>query len=243
MIINKRAKTLSLRLSLSASLSVCLWGAGLVTMATTSNGEANKGSVSLSLSVCLSLARSQPRLLLCSFHSEPAALKDFGMRVVFNHETREFWDLRGNLVVTDGWFAAVLWIWARCESSVLVCVCVCEWWHTSQTRRHASVHHVLVVLTFLSFCPALTLSAAAVWPEGRGLIAEGAGSGVEPPPLIQSFSVRTVVMALSCPALTGHLLWPVCPLTPQWPLTLQREGSVRNRDGRRVSAEILHTIS
>jgi len=38
-----------LYLSLSLSLSVCLWGAGLVTMATTSNGERPIKEASLSL--------------------------------------------------------------------------------------------------------------------------------------------------------------------------------------------------
>jgi len=50
--------------SLSLSLSVCLWGAGLVTMATTSNGEADKGSVSLSLCV---LSAAAPVQMLCVY--------------------------------------------------------------------------------------------------------------------------------------------------------------------------------
>lgn len=182
-------------------------------------------------------------------------MKDYRIRVVFYHEMREFWDLGGNLAVTDILFKDVFWIRAHCGLSVLVfTACVCEWWHTAstiylrvntQTRRRVSlppsVRYVAVVLTLLWFCPALTLYAAAVWLKGRGLVNTGVESGAWPSPLIQSFSVRSVITALNCPALTGHLLSPVCPLTPQWPLTLNREGSMKNGDGRRVS--VVHTIS
>lgn len=83
-----------MNLSLSLLVCLCLWGAGLVTMATTSNGEANKGK---HLSLFLSVHSLHLSLSLCPFYI--SACRISGADVVSSHGARDFLDLGGLLML------------------------------------------------------------------------------------------------------------------------------------------------